>query len=36
MLRRQPGLPEKGLVTLTSFPFGQGHQIGESEKHGNV
>ena len=31
MRKSQPGLPEKGPVTVTSLPFGQGHQIGESE-----
>ena len=36
ILRRQPGLPEKGPVTMTSLPFGQGPQISESEKQSNV
>ena len=36
ILRSQPGLPVKDLVTMTSLPFGQGPQIGESEKQSNV
>lgn len=35
-LRIQPGLPKTSPSTLTSFPLGQGHQIGASEKHSNV
>ena len=36
ILRSQPGRPEKGPVTMTSLPFGQGPQISESEKQSNV
>ena len=36
ILRSQPGLPEKGPVTMTSLPFVQGPQISESEKQSNV
>lgn len=36
ILWSQPGFPEEGPVTVASLPFGQGHQIGESEKGSNV